>query len=120
MASRARSSASLPYSGVAMSTFRPNSAGEARNAEQQGALKRTGLEKEREAESRYRQKVRDSFHRPPQPDGPRNGVWVRPPVRTPQDPPFVQLEGHVAFSKPDPGLDGITEAAASSAFRRNL
>ena len=109
MASRARSSASLLYSGGAMSTFRSNSAGEVRTAEQQGTLKRTELEKERAAESRYRQMVRDRFNRPPQPDGPRNGVWVRPPVRTPQDPPFVQLEGHVALSNPDPGLDGITE-----------
>ncbi|MDQ1291555.1 MAG: helicase [Actinomycetota bacterium] len=92
-----------------MSTFRPNSAGDARNAEQQGALKRTELAKEREAESRYRQKVRDSFNRPPRPDGPRNDVWVRPPVRTPENPPFVQLEGHIAFSDPDPGLGGITE-----------
>lgn len=92
-----------------MSTFRPNSAGDSRNAEQQGALKRTELEKEREAESRYRQKVRDSFNRPPRADGPRNEEWIRPPVRTPENPPFVQLEGHVAFSEPDPGLGGITE-----------
>ena len=83
--------------------------GEARNAEQRDAVKRTELEKEQEAESRYRRKVRESFTHPAQPDGPRNGLWVRPSVRAPQDPPFVQLEGHVALSNPDPGLDGITE-----------
>jgi DNA helicase-2/ATP-dependent DNA helicase PcrA len=92
-----------------MSNSRPNSPAKARHAEPQDAAKRTELKKEQEAESRYRRKVRDSFTRPSQPDGPRNGLWVRPPVRTPQDPPFVQLEGHIALSSPDPGLDGITE-----------
>jgi len=50
-----------------MSNFRPNSAGEARNAEQRDAVKRSELEKEREAESRYRDKVRERFTHPPQP-----------------------------------------------------
>lgn len=95
--------------GGAMSNSRPNSAGEARKAGQQDAVKRTELEKERKAESRYRDKVRKSFTHPPQPEGPRNGVWLGSLVRAPQDPPFVQLEGHVALSNPDPGLDGITE-----------
>ena len=92
-----------------MSTFRPGSAREARNAEPQDTAKGTELKKEQEAESRYRNKVRESFTHPPQPEGPRNGLWVRPPARAPKDPPFVQLEGHIALSHPDPGLDGITE-----------
>ena len=104
--------------GKAISRIKPSSDGEARNAEQRDAVKRTELEKEQEAELRYRRKVRDSFTRPAQPDGPRNGLWVRPPVRAPQDPPFVQLEGHVALSNPDPGLDGITEFYIGRSYAR--
>lgn len=92
-----------------MSIFRTNSPGEAGNAEQQDAVKRTELANEQEAESRYRRKVLDSFTHPAQPDGPRNGLWIRPPVSAPQEAPFVQLEGRVALIEPDPGLGGITE-----------
>ncbi len=76
---------------------------------QQDTGNRTELEKEKETEARYRRKVHDSFNRPAQPDGPRNGQWTGSLVRAPQDPPFVQLEGRVALINPDPGLDGITE-----------
>ena len=48
----------------AMSTFRPGSAREARNAEPQDTAKGTELKKEQEAESRYRNKVRESFTHP--------------------------------------------------------
>ena len=32
-----------------------------------------------------------------------------PPARAPEDPPFVQLEGHIAFQSPRPWAGGITE-----------
>lgn len=92
-----------------MSNTRRNSPGKARHAEPQDAVRQTELEKEQEAESRYRRQVRDSCTHPAQPDGPRNGQWTGSLVRAPQDPPFVQLEGRVALIDPDPGLDGITE-----------